>query len=175
MSNFVQVGYVLDSGYLEDLREFALNDAVWEKPLQGDRTICTDIPDELYPDVECIMDAFVSNLDEVETNAFHQLMSVRGGYTPDVKVSKYTENGKYTWHVDDLMSHEENIGWRRAISTVTYLNDDFVGGETEIYNYGKITPEINKTLSFTSSLPHVHRGKEVTSGTKYLLVIHIWT
>ena len=56
-----------------------------------------------------------------------------------------------------------NPNWRRVISSVTYLNDGYKGGETE-FESGMITPVSGKTVVFPSSFLYPHRGTPVITG-----------
>jgi len=52
---------------------------------------------------------------------------------------------------------------------ITYLNDDFEGGETEfLYQGVRVKPEKGKTVIFPASYTHVHRGNPPIGGTKYI-------
>lgn len=55
------------------------------------------------------------------------------------------------------------------------LNDGYTGGETYFYrqNYSNINTPVGKIVLWPGQVTHGHEGKEVTSGTKYNLVI--WT
>ena len=69
----------------------------------------------------------------------------------------------------------ESFGWhadedrRRRLAIIFYLNDDFVGGETEFelqdFSY---KPRRGSLLLFPPYWTHVHRGREVEQGTKYI-------
>lgn len=55
------------------------------------------------------------------------------------------------------------------------LNDDYTGGDTFFYrqNYSNINTPVGKIIMWPGQVTHGHEGREVTSGTKYNLVI--WT
>lgn len=55
------------------------------------------------------------------------------------------------------------------------LNDDYTGGDTYYYrqNYSNINTSVGKIILWPGQVTHGHEGREVTSGTKYNLVI--WT
>jgi len=55
------------------------------------------------------------------------------------------------------------------------LNDDYTGGDTFFYrqNYSNINTPVGKLIMWPGQVTHGHEGREVTSGTKYNLVI--WT
>lgn len=55
------------------------------------------------------------------------------------------------------------------------LNSDYTGGDTYFYrqNYSNINTPVGKMVLWPGQVTHGHEGREVTSGTKYNLVI--WT
>lgn len=61
------------------------------------------------------------------------------------------------------------------VSTITYLNDDYTGGDT-YFPRQKFSTEnvpVGKIVLWPGQVTHGHEGREVTSGTKYALVV--WT
>ena len=57
----------------------------------------------------------------------------------------------------------------REFVIITYLNDDFDGGETEFLYQGiRVKPEKGKTVIFPASYTHMHRGNPPIGGTKYI-------
>ena len=54
-------------------------------------------------------------------------------------------------------------------SLVTYLNDDYEGGEIEFPNQGiKIKPKAGSTIIFPSQSPYDHSSNVITKGNKYM-------
>ena len=93
------------------------------------------------------------------------------------QVTRYTEEGFYDWHRDGIGSHNEvtnepdnkfRHGNTRKLSMSIILNDDFEGGDFEIY--GEDTPELPKgsVIVFPSFIQH--RVASVTKGTRYSLI-----
>ena len=72
----------------------------------------------------------------------------------------------YHWHIDGG-SHEFAI---RQLVAIWYLNTpDGQGGETEFqYQDIQVTPEARKLVLFPPFWTHLHRGKAVQSGRKYI-------
>lgn len=72
----------------------------------------------------------------------------------------------YHWHIDGG-SHEFAM---RQLVAIWYLNDlDGQGGETEFQHQQlSITPEAGKLLLFPPFWTHLHRGKTLQSGHKYI-------
>jgi Rps23 Pro-64 3,4-dihydroxylase Tpa1-like proline 4-hydroxylase len=69
-------------------------------------------------------------------------------------------------HVDKKPNYTPN----RDYSSVLYLNDDFIGGETYFrdYNYN-IAPKPGKLVIFTSGEKHIHGVTEILSGKRYTM------
>ena len=76
----------------------------------------------------------------------------------------YNESDSYDWHGDQS---RENIA---EFSYILYLNDDFEGGKTRFLN-DKLTvsPKKGTMLCFPVDHYHIHKGTQVTSGTKKIL------
>ena len=81
-----------------------------------------------------------------------------------LKFARYNVNDEFKYHVDEL-SHNDS---ERVISSITYLNDDFSDGETEIMGE-IIKPKKNYSLIFPSNWAFLHRGLKVREGIKRLL------
>ncbi len=101
--------------------------------------------------------------------------SFPNGYSIDARLALYTKGKHYAWHHDATRQHfhPHNSNWRRIISSVTYLNDDFEGGETEFEDQ-TIKPESGKTIIFPSYFTHPHTGRPVIKGAKKILCVHVW-
>ena len=83
-----------------------------------------------------------------------------------VKIHKtYAGGGFHRWHYD-------NNGFtvmEREFVIISYLNDDFEGGETEfLYQGVRVKPEKGKTVVFPASYTHMHRGNPPIAGNKYI-------
>ncbi|TNF89964.1 MAG: 2OG-Fe(II) oxygenase [Gammaproteobacteria bacterium] len=72
----------------------------------------------------------------------------------------------YHWHIDGG-SHEFAM---RQLVAIWYLNDlDGEGGQTEFkYQDIQIQPEAGKLVLFPPFWTHLHRGKTLQSGSKYI-------
>lgn len=128
---------------------------------------------EDYPDPSILLSKYTDFLsDRVATELSN---SFPNGYSVDARLSLYNMNQSYDWHHDATRTykHPQNPNWRRVISSVTYLNDNFEGGETEFEDQ-LITPESGKTIVFPSYFTHPHTGRPVIKGIKKILVLHIW-
>lgn len=148
-----------------------VDDSSEENVTNGNRFIGTP---EKYLDPDKLIQTYLNHLPELVSSCLNDGFILSGGYTPDVKISRYEAGDLYGWHCDCWESHEITKHWRREISSVTYLNDDYEGGET-IFDSGLvIKPQTGKTLIFPSNWCFPHQGNPVKSGTKYIYVKHIW-
>lgn len=67
-----------------------------------------------------------------------------------------------------LPAHQDLGVSSRVISTVSYLNDNYDGGEIEFRQSGvRIKPEAGSIVFFPSNFLYVHEVMPVTSGTRY--------
>lgn len=80
-----------------------------------------------------------------------------------------TENGHYDWHQD---CGPNNLSLRK-LSMVIQLNDEYEGGELEIWQGGQNYQTLPKEKGFCVCFPSymMHRVKPVTSGTRKSLVL----
>ena len=166
--------YVWDKETLDVYREMCENwcgEPVPAEENRGNRDVWYV---ENYPDPDNIVRAYIEHISDLQTR---QLLKVLDkGYSVDTKLSRYKPGQEYQWHCDQNTTtySKRNPNWRRVISSVTYLNDDYEGGGTE-FESGLITPVSGKTVVFPSSFLYPHRGTPVITGVKYLLVMHVWT
>ena len=83
-------------------------------------------------------------------------------------VLKYSGGQEYKAHYDG----GSTTG--RCISAITYLNDDYEGGELEFPNFDiKIKPEPGMLILFPSNFAYSHIAHPVSNGTKYAIVTWI--
>lgn len=100
---------------------------------------------------------------------------------------RYQVGGEYKTHFDYFIpgtehyeSHTRYAG-QRLFSTILYLNDNFMGGETDFPNVGfKVKPETGMVYTWRNVKINgelepnsFHAGLPVTEGVKYILII--WT
>lgn len=92
------------------------------------------------------------------------------GFLEPLQLTKYqAENGgHYDWHADRC---DKGIGMNRKISGTLLLNDDFEGGEFELFDVEPFKLERGDLVLFPSY--HVHRVKPVTKGVRWSLVIWV--
>lgn len=130
----------------------------------GNRSISSEIILEKF-NFDIILKKYASNLPKSYQNYFYELLKKK--YYVDEKITKYDLNDSYGWHVDFTI---ESYG-TRCLSTITYLNDDYSGGETEFFNK-IIKPKKGNTLIFPSFWLFPHKGSSISSGIKLIYVCH---
>ena len=75
-------------------------------------------------------------------------------------------------HADNFFLHDpsaEHYTSHRDYSSVIYLNDDYVGGETFFVDNRDIKPKVGKMILFTSGKDDVHGVREVISGDRFTM------
>jgi predicted 2-oxoglutarate/Fe(II)-dependent dioxygenase YbiX len=127
-------------------------------------------------------EAFAKDSPELQHvhNTFYQLLlGATTFYTQKYNISeplfhesyqalKYQTGEEYKAHYDG------NSISGRFLSAITYLNDDYNGGELEFPNFGvKIKPREGDLFLFPSNYAYAHIAHPVTSGTKYAIVTWI--
>lgn len=100
-----------------------------------------------------------------------------------LQVAHYDEGGKFNEHYDACVFEDKkycdkmnNYAGERRATLLIYLNDDFVGGETEFVKLGiKIKPEIGKAILFWNTYEDeslikqsIHKGCPVENGEKWI-------
>ena len=94
-------------------------------------------------------------------------------YFEEFRIKKYNP-GK----VDQFGLHtdvQDHMTAKRYLAFLFYLNDDFVGGETDFpYNELTVTPETGKVLVFPPTWQYPHRGLHVKDGSpKYIMSTYL--
>lgn len=86
------------------------------------------------------------------------------------------KNREYSIHLlrydvgGHLPAHQDHGVSSRVLSTVSYLNDDYEGGEIEFRNSNvKIKPPAGSIIFFPSNFLYVHEVYPITSGSRYSL------
>lgn len=84
-------------------------------------------------------------------------------YVERAEVTKWDIGSNKDYHYDD--ARDSTI-----LSSITYLNEDYGGGETFFENKLSITPEVGKTLFFDGN-QYLHGVKTVHLNYRYTLAI----
>ena len=100
-------------------------------------------------------------------------------------ILQYTSGQYYKWHYDHIYPHNQTIQkqveqfGQRVKTAIYYLNDGFIGGETEFkHPYIQVKPQSGNILIFDNTdntgqrlKESLHRGSEVTAGTKWIITL----
>jgi hypothetical protein len=83
----------------------------------------------------------------------------------NIHIVKYVKGDYFTLHADDRPVMP------RTVSATLYLNDEYGGGEICFKHLGiTYRPKKGECLVFSSSFPYSHYVKEITEGTRYVVV-----
>jgi len=87
----------------------------------------------------------------------------------DMMILKYNKGGFYKVHTD------HGALTPRTLTIVIFLNDDYEGGELEIFspdekNSKIIEPKMGRIVMFPSNFLYPHKAHPVEKGTKYSIV-----
>lgn len=81
------------------------------------------------------------------------------------RIYRYTKGQQFKMHRDG--SFRRNTKECSFFSLIIYLNDGFKGGETEFRKLTTVVPKMGTALVFYH--PHLHEGKALIEGVKYVL------
>ena len=91
---------------------------------------------------------------------------VLAGANPRLRVYRYAEGQRHGAHWDTVVELGE--GRRSMLTLVFYLNEGFVGGETDFVELGaRVAPRTGRALLFQHRV--MHRASEVQAGEKFVL------
>ena len=140
------------------------------------------ILDEVLSQRECktLIDNFKPE-DKWNTN---YPMSIRDGYAMDIarkieaRVNKYFDNlvqidwcQVVWWPVASYQDlHLDTASDETILTSITYLNTDFFGGETYIENDMQMVPKVGRTVCF-DGMHYRHGVRHVVNGDRYTLPI----
>lgn len=109
------------------------------------------------------------NLPEIYVDSDGQKWKIIGA-TKYVFYANYKNNESFAIHTDTGSVFEPSNNLYSKFTLLTYLNDNYEGGETIFYTNNlvetnKIIPKINKTIIFDINL--FHKSNVVLNGNKY--------
>jgi len=170
--NFILYDEIYDEVTLNEYREYS-KDVEW---IREDGTSVRYMHLlKFYPEPNLLLKSYTKSLSYVEKKCLEKGFKEQKGFSIDAKLAKYLPGDGFEWHCDDWVYNYDLPTARRVLTSITYLNDNFIGGETEFTNGTIIKPKSGKTLIFPSFWSFPHRGLQVVEGEKLILVMHIWT
>ena len=98
-------------------------------------------------------------------NYFSNFLGKRGiiAYPEKIEITIWEINSKQDMHLDGARDTTN-------LTSITYLNDDYLGGETIFKNGIIVKPEIGKTVFFDGK-KYLHGVSPITKGKRYVLAI----
>lgn len=126
-----------------------------------------DIPSDDYYAKEMIQiaDALYSSLGKALN---HYTTSIYPFAANNIKSREYSIHLLKYGPGGHLPAHQDQGISSRVLSSVMYLNDDYVGGEIEFINSGvKIKPEAGSIIFFPSNFLYIHEVYPITDGFRY--------
>ena len=107
---------------------------------------------------------FEDNFSIIE-NDYKLYYGVETTWHDTYQLLKYGQDQHFSNHVDDSPT------FPRRISTLYYLNEDYLGGEINFPRFNlKIKPSANQMILFPSTYVYNHSVSPVTEGTRYVVV-----
>jgi hypothetical protein len=107
---------------------------------------------------------FFENFDPIEKD-YKASYGIETVWHDQYGILKYGEGQFFTNHIDD---HQD---FHRRISTIYYLNDNYVGGEINFPRFGiTFKPKANQMILFPSTYVYNHSVSPVIEGERYAVV-----
>jgi hypothetical protein len=111
-----------------------------------------------------LFNIFEDNFAIIE-NDYKRSYGVETSWHDSYQVLKYGKDQHFSNHIDD------SPAFHRRISTLYYLNEDYLGGEINFPRFNlKIKPLANQMILFPSTYVYNHYVSPVTEGTRYVVV-----
>ncbi len=106
-------------------------------------------------------------LERVRERVPTQLMGLAlVGANPRLRIYRYGVGERHGAHWDTVVELADEV--RSLLTLVFYLNDGFVGGDTDFLELGqRVTPRVGRALIFQHRI--LHRASEVEAGEKFVL------
>ena len=124
-----------------------------------------------------IIEALYSSIQSYIQERGSEYFKSWAGYT-GIKYNKYTTGTSMTKHVDHIHSIFENeLNTPKGIpilSIIGVLNDDYEGGEIEMFEDTKFSLQAGEVLIFPSVFLYPHKVCEVLKGTRYSFVSWVY-
>jgi hypothetical protein len=107
---------------------------------------------------------FFESFDLIEKN-YMSSYGIFSEWHDSYGILKYGEGQQFTNHIDDHPS------FHRRVSTVYYLNDNYIGGEINFPRFNiSLKPKANQMLVFPSTYVYNHSVSPVIQGERYAVV-----
>jgi hypothetical protein len=174
---------VIDPAFLAEVIDLLEQDVQGQPGEFADRKVDKRIKDstDFFPEASSLWVAVYNRLIGSLEPHFHEFMDLNGfresghllppvdpeamfGADSGFHFQKTELLGKFVWHCDDTPAGE------RTLVVILYLNEVIAGGETTFLQQDlKVEPRAARLLLFPPYWTHVHCGKPVHEGVKYIL------
>ena len=107
---------------------------------------------------------FFKNFDPIEKD-YMATYGIKADWHDQYGILKYGKDQFFTNHIDD---HPD---FHRRMSTIYYLNDNYLGGEINFPRFGiTFKPKANQMIIFPSTYVYNHSVSPVIDGERYAVV-----
>lgn len=116
---------------------------------------------------------FISILYRIRSEVYRATKEVRNMYPDTFQVVKWVDGDGQIPHADnvEIKSGYGGIAPWRLYSSVVYLNDNFVGGETYFDSLGiEVDPVPGRLSIFSCGIEHTHGVREIEGGIRKTLI-----
>jgi len=120
-------------------------------------------------DIRAVINSYRFKLTQLVNNTYQKIV-----YPVWTDLVIWNKNKEMEEHIDNGYDDPNNFFYHRHFSTVTYLNDDYEGGETFINDNGNeilIQPKAGRVLIMLSDSRCPHGVKKVNNGIRVTLPI----
>lgn len=128
-----------------------------------------------YVKIDGIVDRLLPLFIHIHTQVLEPFYDVKFEWFERPQILRYTAGGKYGQHADSEHLNKETKQWVRAqdrdYSTLTYLNEEYGGGEIYFNEFDfKVKPTTGMLVAFPSDHRYLHTALPTTSGIRYVIV-----
>jgi hypothetical protein len=126
-----------------------------------DKELSTNFVEEFNKNLNNL---FFEHFDLIEKD-YLSFYGINSNWHDQYGILKYGKGQFFTNHIDD---HPD---YHRRVSTLYYMNDDYVGGEINFPRFNlSIKPMSNQMIMFPSTYVYNHSVSPVTEGERYAVV-----
>jgi len=126
-----------------------------------DISLVDNVPELFFTNLNNI---FFQNFDPIEKD-YMSSYGIFSEWHDSYGILKYGEGQQFTNHIDDHPSYH------RRVSTVYYLNDNYIGGEINFPRFNiTFKPKANQMIIFPSTYVYNHSVSPVIEGERYAVV-----
>lgn len=126
-----------------------------------DVSLISNMPETFFASLNNL---FFENFDPIEKD-YMNTYGIGSDWHDSYGILKYGAGQQFTNHIDDHPSYH------RRVSTVYYLNDNYLGGEIKFPRFNiTFKPKANQMIVFPSTYVYNHSVSPVIEGERYAVV-----